>query len=144
MSAIRLAYVFVGDVFAATIEKTPRGGRFSYDHGYLERVAPKPVASTLPVTLPVVDTFGTNLHSYFANLLPEGMRLDAIASRIKASREDRLSLLVAAGDDSIGDVSVRSSRDALLEHRSLLTLRFIPLGKFLKLDLAQVESNPKS
>lgn len=120
MKAIQSAHVFVGDVLAGTIEKTPSGGRFSYDRAYLDQANPKPVASSLPVTLPVVDTFGINLHSYFANLLPEGLRLDAIASRIKASREDRLSLLVAAGDDAIGDVTVRGSRDAPTREAEIL------------------------
>lgn len=102
----RKADVYVGDRYAGSLERTPTGGSFTYALDYLALPHPEPVASTLPLRTQSYHVYGVNLHSYFANLLPEGLRLDAVASRVKTSRDDRLSLLVAAGDDAIGDVSV--------------------------------------
>src|SRR4029453_19320878 len=43
---------------------------------------------------------------FFAGLLPEGMRLNALVRSTKTSPDDLLTLLMAAGSDAIGDVSV--------------------------------------
>lgn len=47
---------------------------------------------------------GVNLPAYFANLLPEGLRLKALTKKIKTSTDDMFSLLVEAGADPVGDI----------------------------------------
>jgi serine/threonine-protein kinase HipA len=49
---------------------------------------------------------GDNLHTFFAGLLPEGKRLEALYETIKTSRDDLFSLLAASGTEVIGDVYV--------------------------------------
>lgn len=55
---------------------------------------------------PQVETVGVNLHSFFAGLLPEGLRFEALLHASKTSADDLFSLLLAAGTEAIGDVRV--------------------------------------
>lgn len=47
-----------------------------------------------------------SLDPYFANLLPEGRRLSVLKSAAKRSFDDELGLLLAVGQDLIGDTAV--------------------------------------
>lgn len=98
--------VYVGDTYAGSLERTALGCSFRYSLDYLAQKGPA-VASTLALSPEAYEVHGVNVPTYFANLLPEGLRLDAIIAKVKTSRDDRLSLLAASGDDAIGDVSVR-------------------------------------
>lgn len=68
--------------------------------------APAAVATTLPLTRGATLTPAGAVPPFFAGLLPEGRRLTALRRRIKASADDELSLLVAVGLDTVGDVQV--------------------------------------
>jgi serine/threonine-protein kinase HipA len=52
---------------------------------------------------------GVGLPPYFAGLLPEGLRLKAIVKKIKTSEDDLFSLLVASGNDPVGDIHFENS-----------------------------------
>ena len=92
----------------ARIERTPKGSRFEYEEAFYEIHSRKPggIALHLPYSKRSVETTGVNLHTFFANLLPEGLRLRALVARTKTSEDDLLTLLVAAGADCVGDISV--------------------------------------
>lgn len=83
----------------ATLERTPSGCRFQY----LPEYSGQAIARHLPVGEPI-ETRGDNLPPFFANLLPEGARLNALIVRAQTSPSDMFSLLVEAGIDCIGDV----------------------------------------
>jgi serine/threonine-protein kinase HipA len=53
-----------------------------------------------------LETEGVNLHTFFAGLLPEGLRFEALVRAAKTSRDDLFSLLLLAGSEAIGDVRV--------------------------------------
>jgi serine/threonine-protein kinase HipA len=90
---------------AATLVRTQNGVEFRYLDDWIAADGP-PVASTLPVRIgPVVRPSGA-LPAYFAGLLPEGRRLNALRRAVKTSADDELSLLLAVGADTIGDVQV--------------------------------------
>jgi serine/threonine-protein kinase HipA len=102
------AYVFKGHRLCGTILRTTDGSVFTYSSSYLaepETTAPS-IATTIPKSQVEHAVRGVNLLPYFANLLPEGWILQTVASRLKTSRDDLLSLLVAVGGDTIGDVWV--------------------------------------
>jgi serine/threonine-protein kinase HipA len=66
----------------------------------------RPVATTLSVRLePFVAPAGA-VPPFFAGLLPEGRRLSAVQRAVKTSADDELSVLLAVGGDTIGDVQV--------------------------------------
>ena len=54
---------------------------------------------------PVVTTGGA-VPPFFAGLLPEGVRLGVVTSSTKTSADDHLTLLLAIGADTVGNVRV--------------------------------------
>ena len=101
------ADVYKSGVLAARITRTPQGVTFSYLDDYLNQSGDYPaVATTLPLVDRDVITPPGAVPAFFAGLLPEGRRLTQLRRRIKASADDELSLLVAVGQDTVGDVQV--------------------------------------
>ncbi len=101
----RVADVYKAGVLAARLERHHGGTRFSYLPAYLASGRPA-VASSLPLTdQPVLSAAGA-APPYFTGLLPEGRRLNALRRSIKASADDDLTLLIAAGGNPVGDVQV--------------------------------------
>jgi serine/threonine-protein kinase HipA len=100
--------VYRGDELAGTIERTPRGSSFRYAPSFVGAHArdARGIAYNLPCRAEPYETVGVNLHTFFAGLLPEGLRLAALVRSAKTSSDDLLTLLMASGSDTIGDVSV--------------------------------------
>ena len=130
------AIVLRDDATVGQLRRTARGAEFVYEPSF--RAAEHPawdsgIAYRLPYEVAHVETRGTNLHPFFAGLLPEGLRLEALVRRVKTSRDDLLSLVVDAGVDCIGDISVirdaASPRDAtpVVDTTALAELRFADL-----------------
>jgi serine/threonine-protein kinase HipA len=101
------AEVRSGDAVAGSLERTREGSRFTYHPGFLEacRARGWGLGFAVPMT-PVVETQGVNLLPFLAGLLPEGLRLQALEGAVKTSADDLLSLLIAAGEEAVGDVRV--------------------------------------
>lgn len=78
---------------------------FRYTEDYLNAAA-QPVATTLPLTAKSVRTPARSVPPYFAGLLPEGRRLTALRRALKTSADDDFSMLLAVGDDPVGDVQI--------------------------------------
>ncbi|MEZ4440052.1 MAG: HipA domain-containing protein [Polyangiaceae bacterium] len=107
MRHVKTADVYRDGELAGQIERTDHGASFRYLPAFLERHgAGAAIAFRLPPSREPVVTHGANLHTFFAGLLPEGQRFVALSRRVKTSRDDLLTLLMAAGADCIGDVSV--------------------------------------
>lgn len=115
--------VFCDDRLAGRLRRTERGAIFEYDAGWTDRS----IAVHLPVSRRAHEVSGDNLHPFFAGLLPEGRRLEALTRSIKTSKDDLFSLLVAAGADCIGDVSVGRSDAELPEPVELEAASFAEL-----------------
>lgn len=79
---------------------------FAYAERYLADPGKPPVAFTLPKTARPYRSTGGSVPAFFAGLLPEGLRLHAISTAVKTSEDDHLSILLAVGADTIGDVQV--------------------------------------
>lgn len=100
------ADVFKGDALAGVITRLARGEiAFTYAPDYLTGDG-EPVAITLPPSTETFIAVGGAVPPFFAGLLPEGARLNALVTRVKTSPDDMLSLLLAVGSDTIGDVRV--------------------------------------
>lgn len=102
------ADVYKAGVLAARLTKTENGVRFSYLDAYLENFDghEAAVATTLPLADQPLTSPSGAVPAFFSGLLPEGRRLTALRRRIKTSADDELSLLVAVGHDTVGDVQV--------------------------------------
>lgn len=106
----RLKRVTVADVLkagrpAAVLDRREGDVRFVYRAAYRAADAAA-VATTLPVSdLPTTLTGGA-LPPFFSGLLPEGRRLSGLRRAVKTSADDELSLLLAVGGDTVGDVQI--------------------------------------
>lgn len=110
MSAVDLrevaaADVYKGEVRAAVLERESGSVRLRYLDEYLAGAGPA-IGFRLPKTGPPVTAPAGSVPPFFAGLLPEGARLQALTRRVKTSADDMLSLLMAVGADCIGDVRV--------------------------------------
>jgi serine/threonine-protein kinase HipA len=99
------ADVFKAGILAAHLKRSPSGNLFSYATSYIEAGGPS-IASTLPVASDEILQRSGAVPAFFAGLLPEGRRLTALRTTLKTSADDELSLLLAVGADTIGDVQV--------------------------------------
>jgi serine/threonine-protein kinase HipA len=127
--------VYRGSELAGTIDRTAHGSSFRYASSFL-RVhgrEPRGIAYTLPCRAEPYDTVGVNLHSFFAGLLPEGPRLAALVRGAKTSPDDLLTLLMAAGSDTIGDVSLVAGDDSPKESIPTVDLSSRELPPFSEL-----------
>lgn len=57
---------------------------------------------------------------FFAGLLPEGVRLQALTAAARTSIDDHLTLLLVVGADTIGDVQILPEGVSRTEPRALL------------------------
>jgi serine/threonine-protein kinase HipA len=106
---IDVVSVFKRGLRAGELTRTEHGARFTYAPDYLAAhgdAMHAGIALRMPLRSAPYEVFGTNLHPFFANLLPEGLRLRALVRGVKTSQDDLFSLLVASGADTIGDVVV--------------------------------------
>ncbi len=88
---------------------------FTYDRDYVDGGGDA-VATTLPVTpSPVVTHAPGALPPFFSGLLPEGRRLAALRLAAKTSADDEVTLLLAVGGDTVGDVQVVPDGEAPAE-----------------------------
>lgn len=91
---------------AATLSRHASiGVVFSYLPAYLHDGGPA-IASTLPpLDVPVTLGHGS-VPAFFAGLLPEGERLAKLRWAVKTTITDEFSLLLAAGENPVGDVQI--------------------------------------
>ncbi|MFF1831887.1 type II toxin-antitoxin system HipA family toxin [Paenarthrobacter sp. NPDC058040] len=121
MTFHRIADVYKQGVRAARLERHQGGTKFSYLTSYLDKALPA-VATTLPLSPEPVFTPSGAVPPYFTGLLPEGRRLNALRRHVKASADDELGLLMAAGGDAVGDVQTVPHGEAPTEGGSAVVL----------------------
>lgn len=133
---VETLYIWRSDRLMGRLLRTAKGCQFEYDMQLLQ-LPDRPklgVASTLPYQLEPYKTEGVNLPPFFANLLPEGLRFQALTGKLKTSKDDLFSLLVATGEDCIGDVFATSSMTAeQIEKPS------VNIADFASVDFAEIE-----
>jgi serine/threonine-protein kinase HipA len=105
LGEVEVADVYKGGQRAAVIRRNQDAIEFRYQPDYLASDG-RAVATTLPCTDEPVVTRGGAVPAFFAGLLPEGRRLSSLRRAVKASADDELTLLLAVGRDTIGDVQV--------------------------------------
>jgi serine/threonine-protein kinase HipA len=110
LTRVEAADVFKAGRRAAALERKPPAVQFRYLPEYLHDPG-QPVATTLPLREDPVLTVGGAVPPFFAGLLPEGRRLSALRRAVKTSADDELTLLLAVGRDTVGDVQVVPAGD---------------------------------
>ncbi len=98
--------VFVENRFAGVIEDREGLCVFTYDRDYLKSEGPKAVSLTLPLREKSYEE--KTMIPFFDGLIPEGWLLDILTDNWKIDPRDRMSLLLRACQDCIGNVSIES------------------------------------
>ena len=109
---VAAADVYLGDDVVARLERTTHNDDVSFAYTALPidagaSVRDRSVSWSLLVTgdYPLI-TGGGAVPPFFAGLLPEGIRLGVVTSSTKTSPDDHLTLLLAIGADTTGNVRV--------------------------------------
>lgn len=84
------------------------GAEFTYDSQYLADPQSRDLCFNMKKRSEPYIQYGSNLHPYFAGLLPEGLRLKVLLEKIKTSPDDLFSLFTSLGTDCIGDVFAKA------------------------------------
>ena len=96
--------VFVNEHFVGIIEEREGFTIFTYEKKYLEMPDAKPISLTLPLrSEPYKEK---TMIPFFDGLIPEGWLLNIITDNWKINPRDRMSLLLLACKDCVGNVSV--------------------------------------
>lgn len=99
---VQSADVYKAGHLAASLRRVNGGTEFSY----LAQYDGPAIATTLPRTADPFVTPAGAVPPFFAGLLPEGRRFSSLQRAVKTSADDELSLLLAVGSDTIGDVVI--------------------------------------
>lgn len=118
---INKLFVFKDKDYAGILERTERGCVFSYDQEFIQAHT-EGISYSLPLHQISYYQEGFNLLPFFANLLPEGLRLKTLIRSVKTSEDDLFSLLAASPEDTIGDVSLRHSLEEDVSFQSTIAL----------------------
>ena len=116
--------IYKNSVLVGSLFRTETGCELRFDPVFVKHSS----NTFLTYHIPVKESLsfeGVNLPPYFAGLLPEGLRLKALTKRIKTSADDMFSLLVAAGNDPVGDIHftdmAEGSEDLLSDFKKIKT-----------------------
>jgi len=125
--------VFKAEVVAGTLLRTSHGAKFIFDEGFRQEAIKNNhygLSFELSTNKKVYEITGSNLHPFFAGLLPEGLRLKALRQSLKTSEDDLFTLLLALGSNCIGDVYVKSDSQQItpeIEPKKLGEATFLEL-----------------
>lgn len=97
--------VYKSTTLAGTLTRTKTGSVFTFDQAFLSN-GNLGISFHLSAENPTYTNYGDSLPPFFAGLLPEGLRLNALISKIKTSADDLFSILATVGSQSIGDINV--------------------------------------
>lgn len=139
---IEAADVYKGDRLAARLIRDGDATVFSYRSDYLTDPDAPAIAWTLPRGSEPVRTPAGAVPPFFAGLLPEGIRLRAVVSGTRTSEDDHLTLLIAVGGDTIGDVRVVPADAAPVDPPVTLTEEEISTADLPAVFARAVSPNP--
>jgi serine/threonine-protein kinase HipA len=111
------ADVYKDTQLAGTLERLEDRVEFRY----LPEYSGEPAATSLPVSNKAVESPAGQLPPFFVGLLPEGRRLSALIRALKVSADDELSLLLAVGSDTVGDIRVIPAGEKLADPTPYVT-----------------------
>jgi serine/threonine-protein kinase HipA len=120
LKSVLAADVYKGDRLAGQLLREHDDVVFLYEEGYLEDPSTPAVAMTLPKSAGAVRSSAGAVPPFFAGLLPEGARLQAVTTATQTSTDDQLTLLLLVGADTIGDVRIVPAGEAPSEPPTLL------------------------
>ncbi len=99
------ASVYYNNKKAGILLKTDMGYEFIYDKDYIADNEAKPISKNMPLSQG--RFYSEKLFPFFENLLPEGFLLELTSSKLKIDKNNKFEMLLNAGRDTIGAVTVK-------------------------------------
>lgn len=100
--------IFKDSLHAGTLSRIDGGCCFTFSDDFIKSNI-KNLTFNLNKSNPNLRFIGHNLPPFFANLLPEGLRLRALVKNLKTSQDDMFSLFAATGSSVIGDIHAKAN-----------------------------------
>jgi serine/threonine-protein kinase HipA len=101
--------VYRKDLIAGVLKRTERGCLFQYAPEFLAHLDYQGLSYRMKKSPIPLSIQGVNLPTFFAGLLPEGLRLKALIKNVKTSEDDLFTLFAASGSHVIGDVYAKTA-----------------------------------
>lgn len=104
--------IYRQEIYAADLHRTSSGCELKLRQEFLNSSRFNELTYQIPKQEASFKHEGVNLPPFFAGLLPEGLRLKLLIKQLKTSEDDLFSLLASIGSQTVGDVYVKSERNA--------------------------------
>ena len=102
--AINELEIYKKTAFAGILRRTEHGCEFELNSTFRAHSNEAYFSYCISKNSPKIVMQGDNLPPFFAGLLPEGRRLNALIDKIKTSKDDLFTIFSAVGGDCIGDI----------------------------------------
>ncbi len=112
--AINELEIYKKTEFAGILRRTQQGCEFELNSTFRDFSNEAYFSYCIAKNTPTIRIQGDNLPPFFAGLLPEGRRLNALVDKIKTSKDDLFTIFSAVGSDCIGDIYVGNPTKAAL------------------------------
>jgi len=109
--------IYRDDLKAGILQRTSTGCIFQFDPQFLSSQRFQWLTLRIKKSHQPISITGSNLHPFFAGLLPEGRRLNTLKKILKTSADDMFSLFAAAGNNVIGDVHCQTGNKTANAYR---------------------------
>lgn len=120
--------IYKKNEFAGYLRRTDNGCEFELSETFKTHSNEAYFSYRIAKNASKTVTIGDSLPPFFAGLLPEGRRLNALVKKIKTSEDDLFSLFAAVGNNCIGDIYIGSPTYANhTETRALKDVNFYAL-----------------
>lgn len=113
--------IYKNSEFAGVLKRTFQGCELHFSQEFIERNTAPYFSYCIKKTSSPLMTQGDNLPPFFAGLLPEGRRFNALIKKLKTSEDDLFSLFAMVGADCIGDIDTGENpatlKNEMLQHK---------------------------
>lgn len=101
---IQVISIFKNHEFVGNLNRTETGCELVIDKNFQLQHPDEKITYHITTEKNIYTYNGVGLPAYFAGLLPEGVRLNALIKKIKTSADDMFSLLAASAEYAVGDI----------------------------------------
>lgn len=101
--------IYKNSQFAGLLKRTSYGCEFHLSSEFIAHTTDEYFSYCIKNSFEPLVINGDNLPPFFAGLLPEGRRFNALIKKLKTSEDDLFSLFAMVGADCIGDIDTGES-----------------------------------
>lgn len=103
---ISILSIYKNSELAGVLRRTAQGCELHLSTHFIANTHEPYFSYCIPKKVDALVINGDNLPPFFAGLLPEGRRMNALVNKIKTSHDDLFSLFAAVGTECIGDIYI--------------------------------------